>query len=232
MNKNISLYFLGKRNYVNGLTLFEEMLNTFLICTGGDLFRLTGIIRFEIFRFLRYNCSFEFYEIIDHKKFKYRNPVSRMDILYSNIPYRLLFYENRNSPVDSRKEDYPRDIYLESETAEKNGFLDVNLTNIFDLYSLVRGIVESNFRYCRKIAQYDGIDEGVSWAYLNGFRFLEETDFSRVDKVSFFRKSVVHSPQKVFIVREIMIEKLGIQTGCDICFFYNKGSKTSKPAAI
>ena len=65
---DINFYFLGGRNYVNGLSIFEEMLKTYRLSCGVDFPHISKIKTFKINKFVRNNSWIELYKPVEIRK--------------------------------------------------------------------------------------------------------------------------------------------------------------------
>ncbi|MGD8447464.1 MAG: hypothetical protein PVI94_28440 [Desulfobacterales bacterium] len=218
---NIPFYYLGSRDYVNGLTIFEESLQTFLSIDGRASRSIRRISRFNVQKFIRNNCRLKIIKN-DSVSAQVRKAAARIEVVtYDNTNWKLLLFERKNDPVVKRVADYDRSIYIESECQTSASETSVTLDNIEDFFSLVRGIVEANYRYCVNVAVRADVHQGVSWAYLTNFNQPKDIDVSSHPVITFGEKSIVRAYDKVFIIRNFSVNKLSGNDESEICFFFS-----------
>lgn len=216
----IPFYFLGSRDYVNGLTIFEESLRAFLQDDRTASRNIKKIKRFNINQFIRTNCKLA---IVESPKAvtKARLAAARMDIeMNDETLWKLLLFELMNEPVSKRLEDYDRSIYINEEFNITDSQSTVRLNNITDPFTLMRGIVEASYRHCIRLASKVGIKQGISWAYLKNFSWPNGVDYSGYTDIKFKDKPPVRIYDKIFIVRNFYVKESGADPKSEICFFY------------
>ena len=201
---NIAFYYLGSRDYVNGLTIFEESLHTFLSIDGRASRSIRRISRFNVQKFIRNNCRLKIIKN-DSVSAQVLKAAARIEV----------------DPVVKRVVDYDRSIYIENDCQTSAGETSVTLDNIEGFFSLVRGIVEANYRYCVNVAARADVHQGVSWAYLTNFNLPKDLDVSSHPNITFREKSIVRAYDKVFIIRNFSVNKLSDNDESEICFFFS-----------
>jgi len=229
MDINIPFYYLGSRDYVNGLTIFEESLQAFLSVDGRASRSIRRISRFNVHKFIRNSCRLKIIKN-DSVVAQVREAAARIEVVMDDdTNWKLLLFERKNDPVVERVADYDRSIYIESECHTSAQETTVMLDNIRDFFSLVRGIVEANYRYCVNVAARANVHQGVSWAYLTNFRRPKDLDVSSHPDITFREKSTVRAYDKVFIIRNFSINKLSENDESEICFFYSDPGNNKNP---
>ena len=92
---NTDLYYLGRRLYVNGLSVFEEMLKPFISKQNIKEYGRSAIKLFKVNKFI-YNQSYVLvynsYDIRGNKKLKTAS--ARIDVIIGSAEYTLLLFEN------------------------------------------------------------------------------------------------------------------------------------------
>jgi len=222
---NVPLYFLGDRTYVNGLTLFEEMLKTGI---RGFLKEKGHIVRIRAFRVNRFVHSNGIIEIAETKSMPSgRSPsAALMEIETGGGEiWQMAFQEEKGGNPPERREDYDRGLYIRRETVEEEGYQTTFLHNVTDPFDLMRGIVESNYRYCTLQAEKMNVRHGVSWAYLRDFVWPDQGDLQGMGEVTFQKKSFIRAYGNYYIMRKVSVRNLMDQFSAEICFFYKE--KTS-----
>ncbi|MBW1793737.1 MAG: hypothetical protein JRJ38_04810 [Deltaproteobacteria bacterium] len=202
------------------MSIFEEMLKAFFKDDKFDANMVQKLSLFKINTFIRTNCFLEILDSSVDAESKIRDAAARLDISIYNSDMKLLLFEKKNEAVQHRLDNYDRGIYIKDERMDNDGNSTVKFNNIDDVFSLMRGIVEANYRYCVAQAAKAGVHRGVSWAYLTNFNWPRDNDLSHIDEIQFKQKSTVHSYGKTFIIRELYIDALNMDGGSDICFFF------------
>jgi len=221
---DIPLFYLGKRDYVNGLTIFEEMLKSYqkIDKVSNENGFITSIKSFKINRFIRSNCFLEI-KGDNASNIISRDVAAQMHILTGESGgKKLLLFEQKRQPVVEKKEDYDRSIYIEDEYKIEDGIYLTILNNISDTFSLVRGVVEANYRYCMAEVIRTGASGRPSWAYLTNFKWPDNSDFSLYKEVKFKDKSTVHHNGKCHLIRRCSVKGLNENFETEICFFFNE----------
>ncbi|MDA3898053.1 MAG: hypothetical protein PF482_18115, partial [Desulfobacteraceae bacterium] len=147
-----------------------------------------------------------------------KNAASKMNILVGNDLYKLFLFEKEDSKVNEHVKDYDRSIYIQKEAWKSGESYSVRLCNINNIFSLMRGIIEANYRYCIHHRNKLGSDKKVSFAYLKGLSI----PLSNTVGLKLYNKSTVRSRGDVFIVNKIHDERSHNICCSEICFFYSK----------
>ncbi len=228
--KSLPLYFLGSRNYVNGLSLFEEMLKAYEKRFGVSS-PIDRIQNFKVNSSVTHNCRLLITEDKRNKFYGEKNSSSAsIDLLRNDgKEIYLRLYEERENPVKKKIPDYDRGLYIKKEHLEKNKIQTVILHNIRDNCSLVRGIIEANFRYCVAQAQKMGITNGISWAYMKNLPWPASMVPKSTIKIRFKKKSLFYSTN-IYIIRKLSIDSIDHNYGTEICFFFNNPSAARRPS--
>jgi hypothetical protein len=219
-SKDINFYFLGNRNYVNGLSIFEEILKTYLNDFGSGLSPLSKIKTFKINKFVRNNSWIEVYNSEDVRNNpKIRKASARIDFLTFEDQISILLFEKKGEPVKSRLKEYDRGQYLAKLTHFKDDSSVAEIVNFNDSFDFMRGIVEANFRFVNKKAAQLGKQAKSSWAYLINFDFFDMTTIPSKLTVHFKFDNSYEAYERYFIIRKLRIEKLQNDSITEMCFF-------------
>lgn len=219
-NYDLALYFLGKRDYVNGLTLFEEMLKPILADFRSIVSHPTYIKLFKVNNFIRTHAWVEVYRTRDIKyQPKLKMASARIDFLSDKDDYTLLLFEKSDKRVTKRVEDYDRGVYVAEYKTLGDKSTVAKLAHLKNTFDLVRGIVEVNHRYVTKESGKMDIYGGAFFAYLTCFPFLSESTVSGVDMIHFDFKNIVYAHERRFLTRTVRIEGVKNVHDTEICFF-------------
>jgi len=219
---DVPLYFLGKRDYVNGLTIFEEMIETFIDAIGSSLNELKSIRSFKIASFVRHDCGLEIWKEGSSSSRNVKNAVARMNVATKDANYILLLFEYEDHQVTERYRDYDRSRYIQAESDKSGESFRVTLENVHDVFTLMRGIVEADFRYCNEQASKANIPGYASWAYLTDFYCPREENYVDLGEIQFVHKSTIRSSGKIFMMSEIYNNTFQKDQCAEICFFFNE----------
>jgi hypothetical protein len=218
--KEINFYFLGSRNYVNGLTIFEEMLKASQDLITQSYGPLKSIHLFKINKFIRSNCSLVILAPHEQPEHTPQEASALMTLRLVNGPDLRLFLLEKEEMVTARLADYDRGRYIGSENADVAGLVSVGLRHIHSEYDLMRAIVEANYRHCVALAAAQGVHQGVSWAYLKDFPWLEKEEASRVRTVNFRNLSVFPTRERLFVIRTFLLD-VRPQAEAEMGFFFD-----------
>lgn len=219
---DIPFYFLGLRSYVNGLTLFEEMIKTYLDWKQEHDTWIKAVEVFRINHFVRNACHLEIYQANLPQRDNVLRAAARMKIHTANSDTaHLLLMEKDEQPVLTTRQDYDRDQYILSETDDSMISDEATLCKASDLYTLMRGIVEVNYRHCCNKALEWNVSSGVSWAYLNHFICPTLDPDAESINVSFSKGSLITLPDKIFIVRHFQIMGHTSSQQAEMGFFFD-----------
>jgi len=216
---DINFYFLGSRNYVNGLSIFEEILKTYLKTRGADLSFISKLKIFKINQFIRNNAWIEIYrpaEIRNNPKITKAS--ARLDLLTDDGEVSILLFE-KIDPVVRRIDDYDRGQYLTKLSHFPDASSTVEIVNFDDIYGLMRGVIEANYRFVTEKTAQAGKAGSASWAYLTNFDFFEMADTTSKLRTSFTLDSTYKAYQKLFFIRTVRIETPQKDVISELCFF-------------
>jgi hypothetical protein len=218
--KEIDFYFLGSRNYVNGLTIFEEMIKASHDLITRSYGSIKNIHLFKIHKFVRSNCSLVILGPQDQPGYTSQEVSAIMSLgLAKGQDIRLHLLE-RKEPASARLVDYDRGVYINRENGNDIGPVSVHLRNIKSEYDLIRAIVEANYRHCVALAADHGVYQGVSWAYIKNFPWFEEAKASRVEVINFQKLSVFPARERIFFIRTFSLN-VKPEMEIEIGFFFN-----------
>jgi hypothetical protein len=216
---DINLYFLGNRDYVNGLSIFEEMLKSYLLSCGADVSHISKIKTFKINKFIRNNSWIELYKPAEIRKNpKIRKASARLDLLTDRGEVSILLFE-KNDPVKTRLKEYDRGQYLAKLSHFPDDSSIAEIINFTDIFELMRGIIEANFRFVNEKAAQMEKTGSASWVYLSNFDFFEMANAPSKLTACFRLDSTYEAYQKFFIIRSLQIEKFQENIISEICFF-------------
>jgi hypothetical protein len=214
----LDLFYLGRRDYVNGLTLFEEMLKAFMQSTGS---RPEHVHRFQIQKWVRTDAVLECHRTPELRGDRRAREASvRLDLRAGNDQFSLLLFPQPNSPIDSRLDEYDRKAYIESIREKSTGVTDTRLAKVQNMFDLVRGIVEANYQYVLREAATMGIERGVSWAYLNDFPFLTDEQARKSLNLRFDEPKIFDAGGNRYYVRSLSFLALDRCGPAEICYFF------------
>jgi len=216
----MDLFYLGERDYVNGLTLFEEMLKSFIKCFSRKVKLPFLVTNFKVNKFVRHNAELVYYQSGDIQFYsRLKKASARIDVETTEDSYILLLFENNDFPVKRWLSDYDRSVYIKKAFTDNVGNTTVSLINLNDTYGLLRGIIEANHRYVTEEARKVGGEKSVSFAYLTNFKCLDKIGISQVNDVNFKVTSDFVVYDRRFIIRSFHIEGLGDDLDSELCFF-------------
>lgn len=217
---DLDLYYLGNRDYVNGLTLFEEMLKGYSKFPHPDIAAPSMIKLFQVNRFIRNDVSIEIYKSKDIKKHPILKAASaRIDLRTLLSDFSILLFEKPGQSVTKQISDYDRGIYIEEAEHSKNGGSFAKLANIKNVFDLMRAIVEVNYRFVKEDSKNTGKNDTPSWAYSSNFLFYDKLEVSRISTVHYKLKNIYEAYGKRFYIRTVHIEGRKGDIISDICFF-------------
>ena len=218
--KEIKFYFLGSRNYVNGLTIFEEMLKASNDLITQSYGAIKSIQLFKINKFIRSDCSLVILSPNDRSDQPPQEVSASITLLLANGQTLRLCLVPQKEMVTIRLPDYDRGRYIGQENSDDAGLVSVQLHHIENEYDLMRAIVEANYRPCVALAAGRGVQRGVSWAYLKHFPWLEKQKASRVKKITYLKMLVFPTRDKIFVIKTFMLDEMpGVEI--EMGFFFN-----------
>lgn len=217
----LNVYFLGSRNYVNGLTLFEEMLSSFGRLTGRTVTDIESIDYFKVNSFIRSDCLFTTKLESKFSPDEIQSAAALLSISSGGRKHVCLLHKISGARVENHLPDYDRAKYIKQIVDVEIKKERVFLKQINSFSDLMRGIIEANHRFCLNEAKKAGLKHRASWAYIKNFRL--PTDINRYQNcsVEFEEMSVVDIYRKIFIIRQLKL--LGLEsTPAELCFFLDK----------
>lgn len=216
----VPLYFLGYRDYVNAVTLFEEMLIGFSACTGNSIDDVRQIDVFRVNRFIRSACQLEIAQA--------RNGMPQHAAVYLELQtrtdqaYVLYLNEINDRPVAERRPDYDRGRYVANMQTDDQGNTNAQLKNLEHSFDFLRGLVEVNYRFCVELASQRCVYKGVGWGYMLRLSWLRASEIRKVASLVFSMKSEFHLSNRVFIIRNLFIHTaIELSQPAELCFFYD-----------
>jgi len=211
------LYFLGTRDYVNGLTLFEEMISVFKT-ERPDLFsKMSEIKNFRVNRFVRSEC----YMTISLAEDPTERSTAQLNVSLNNSEaVKICLHEREGEFVEERRPDYDRGIYIAKEKYA-GSVHHVNIQNIKSEKDFIRGIVEAVHREICSLAAKRGIEKGISWAYLTKLPWPKLAELKNFGEFSLERKRSFEMKDRQWELRKLIIPGLTSKDPAEIGFFYN-----------
>ena len=217
----LNLYFLGSRNYVNGLTLFEEMLGLFYRLTGRTVADITSVNYFKINSFIRSDCQFTTKLESEFTPDEIQSAAALLSISSGGCKHFCLLHKINGARVENHLPDYDRAKYIKQIVDVETKKQRVYLKQINSFSDLMRGIIEANHRFCLDEAKKAGLKHRASWAYLKNFCLPADSNLYQNCSAEFEVMSVVDIYKKIFIIRQLKI--LGLEgTPAELCFFLDK----------
>ena len=217
----LNLYFLGQRNYVNGLTLFEKMLGSFCWLTGQTVAKIESIDYFKINNFVRSDCLFSTKSESEYSADELKSSVAMLNLSSGGRKHVCLLHQINGAQVVNHLPDYNRTQYIKHIVNVKSERQRVILKKIRSFTDLIRGIIEANHRFCLQMAKKSGLQQRASWAYLRNFHMPPNIQKYQNFSIDFDMRSLVDLYEKIFIIRQIKL--LGLEDNpAELCFFLDK----------
>lgn len=217
----LNLYYLGQRDYVNGLTLFEKMLSSFCELTGQRVATIENIDYFKVNNFVRSNCLFSMKSKRRFSADELKSSAAMLNLSSGGRKHICLLHQINENPVVKRLPDYERAHYIKNILDEKSNKQRVFLKEIRSFTDFLRGLVEANHRFCVNEAKKIGLESRVSWAYLKNLPMPSGIKNNENYMVEFDMLPVVDIYEKIFIIRQIKLPGLE-GTPAELCFFLDK----------
>lgn len=215
------LYRLGSRDYVNGLTLFEEMIDTYLKDKTSAGIKTIKI--FKVNQFIRSDAKL--YKTRDGENLDLGKPAAVINLIDKDDQnIKLSLFIDENSATPPLLEEYDRSQYV-SETFTEKDVEKSTLNNISDFRSFIRGIIEVNHRYCCAMAAEIGINKGVSWAYLKNLDWCDEEEFAKLTRINYEQKSDMEHLGKRYVIRNLSFDQRSASKKTEVCFFIPLNNK-------
>lgn len=216
--KKLSLYYLGERSYVNGLSLAEEMLKCFMQSSEEHP---AFIKHFQVSRFVRSNAVVECWKsVAELDRGKVKSAAARIDLTTDIDEARiLLLFPLEDEPVNVRLEEYDRKAYVAAVANDEFGNSTAQLANINNMFDLVRGVVEVNHQFVTRKAKEIGVLKGVSWAYLSRFPFLSDADAAKTLSVSYGDFKNFDLRHNRYFIRSLKLGEDDLEEPSEIGFF-------------
>ena len=170
-------------------------------------------------KFVRNNSWIEFYRSAEIRKNpKIRQASARIDLLSDEDQFSILLFEKKD-PVKKQVKDYDRGQYLAKLLHFPDDSSIAEIINFSDIFDVMRGIIEANFRFVNENAAQFGKRGRSSWAYLTNFDFFNMANVSSKITALFKFDNHYAAQEKHFIIRTLQIEKFQEDTVSEICFF-------------
>jgi hypothetical protein len=217
----LNLCFLGQRDYVNGLTLFEEMLTSFCRLTGQSVAKIENIDYFKVNNFVRNDCLFSTQLEYEFSADELKSSAAMLNLSAGGQKHICLLHQIKSAQVVKRLPDYDRAHYIKNIIDKECERQSVFLKEINSITDLIRGIIEANHRFCLNEAKKAGLKLRASWAYLKNFRMPVNIKKIKNCSVEFDTISIVDIYEKIFIIRQIKLWGVG-DTPAELCFFLDK----------
>ena len=173
MGKDLHLYFLGTRDYVNGITILEEMVSAFATEVPGPG-TPNGLKMLRLNHFTRTQACL----VVTTAKVKPSPECAAVcDIATEDGDVRLLLLPYPDRPVTERREDYDRSLHIGSNESLDEQTRRVHLRaeqGMAGMFQRIRGIVEATYR--AELERCRG--PRPSLVYLKDFPWLADWDDS------------------------------------------------------
>jgi len=213
-----SFSFLGNRNYINGLTIFETFID---YCLKHNI-AIYKIESFKLLSFISTNCRIIISESFDKS---IATKVSAMMTISTALKQKvtILLLEIKHNPIEHREEEYDRNKYVDYVNDISNKKSVAKLINVAKFHSLVRGIIEVNYRYCNEKLFLPGVILKSNWAYMLNLVYinLATTGISEC-LVEFTNKKMLETKERIFFIREFKILSINLNSISELCFFIKK----------
>lgn len=213
----LDLFYLGERDYVNGLTLLEEMLAAYARLSGK---RPDFIKKFQVNKWVRTDAEMQAHDSETVRRNpRLREAAVRIDLTAGGPPVTLLLFGIDDKPVDARIEEYDRAAYVAEAKDTAGGGTAARLANIGGMVDLMRGVVEVNHQYVTRTSAEIGINKGISWAYLTNFPYLGDGEARAVLEVAFDPPTVFNARGHRYTVRRVKLPGRTTSPDAEMCFF-------------
>lgn len=218
---DLGLYYLGGRDYVNGLTVFERMMQVFMASSFGQGAMPVHVELFKLNHFVRNHCHMEVMPA-GTKGIgpKFRDAAARIDVSSEAGAHVLLLFQENGRPVTERKEDCDRTRYIRNVTQSGEGEAVASFQHVSDAFDLLRGIVEVNQQLTKAEAKRLGFDGSPSWAYMTHYFLQDMTSPSESIEASFSSQGVVISRGNIYTTRTVRLNGVLNQLPMALCFFF------------
>ena len=219
---DLKLYFLGRRDYVNGLTMFEEMVKAFESYPSSRVVRPILIRQFRFNRFVRSHARMEILAMppgqpAERPVLKGEN--ARVDLMAPGADFTLLLLEKPEEPVATSLPEYDRGVYIAEQENRPDGTVSAEMANVHDAFELLRGIVEVMQRITDQELQALTGRPKSYWGYIKGYPFLLDERAAGVHSVLFEKSSIIRGRDRMFAVRQVRLEGPEGNAPAEICYF-------------
>lgn len=219
---NLSFVFLGDRDYVNGLTIFEEGLKAFMAVDRSEISRPIFIKQFIVNRFLRTNGRVDILlaepgeKNPSHPLIKKAN--ARIDLQTKDSEFCLLLTEICDGHVPENIVAYDRGAYITEQHTLADGTTFAKLTNLVGVFDLMRGIIEVNQRITNvELEKMTGKKKSYL-AYVKNFRYIEDAELSEISGITCEKATIVKTRGNTFAVRNVRIHLVNSFMS-EICYY-------------
>lgn len=219
-NGKLELYYLDDRDYVNGLTLFEESMRS--ICGFLNVNPLPPLVvqQFKMMKFIRTHAHLELYHLNDiAQRSRLRYASALLDLAIDEVEYRALLFPEDAKTGPVTVQSYDRSGYVKEAEHHNDGTSRAIIHNVRNSYELLRGVIEVNQRFTVKHAPRMGIPASRFWGYMTGYRFTDPQSIPKEIEVDFHLKQVMPQKDSSMIVRAVDMPTLADMTEFELCFF-------------
>ena len=211
----IALHYLGTREYVNGLTLFEAMLQAFT--RQHPVAAPIEVALFKVTQFVHTDCRLEVIPADERGAASVRTAAARVELTAGAEAFTLLLVPLAERPVTERRDDYDRTAYVEEVLRDAAGTAYARFRNVGDAYDLLRGLIEVNHQLTRAESMALGVDENPSWAYMTHYRLLPPADLVDLPQARFTTKGITNAQGRRYTIRTVEVS--GWARPMELCFF-------------
>ncbi len=216
----LKLFYLGDRDYVNGLTLVEESLKYFFSYMKIDDLSNVVLRMYKVMKFIRTDARLEIsYQSDKEQRLKIRDSAGQIEIEVGDDSYRLLLFSMNFESKPIIKPEYDRAVYVKTDNHNVDGSTEAVLQNIKNSYDLLRGIVEVNQRFSVLHTPRMDLPKCKYWAYMTNYKLLNPAQLSKEIEISFTLGTVVRQPDRTLIIRNVLVPILERENEIILCFF-------------
>ncbi len=216
----LKLYYLGDRDYVNGLTLFEESLRYFFSYMKIDDLSKAVVRLFKVTKFIRTHVHLEIGHRNDREqRLKIKDSSGQIDLAIGHEEYRLLLFSTASESKPVTDPEYNRGVYVKKDIHYADGRTEAVFHNVRDSYELLRGVIEVNQRFTVSYAPQMGLQKSRYWGYMTNYKLVDPSQLTEEVKAVFTLKQTVQQQLRTLIIRGVSIPILAADNETDLCFF-------------
>ena len=148
-----------------------------------------------------------------------REVVARLDLSSNMGSFSAILFPEPRDIVQKRIANYNSENYVNKVFSLNDAEGEAELKNIFNFIDLMRGIVEANRQLSIIESRSLGKVEKMRWVYIVNFPLISDEEASRIQKVSFRRKTLVKNDNIYFPVKDVLITGFDEKMLPNIAFF-------------